>query len=159
MGDPLLTHVMENGGFYAITDRLSRTFTDAFLFSPVEYLAQGFGKKGHIFPAAGEAHQPDPPDLSLERPESAGDVDVIGLAQPRPDSRVIRALRHADRGQGGKPVFSFDEEFHAERFHLFPQIFSDRLMADPAVFQPLFENEPKSFAQSVMQGGRPLGPP
>ena len=51
-----------------------------FLIFPVKDLPQGFGKKRNIFPTAGEAHQPYPPDLPFQRSESTGDVDVIGFA-------------------------------------------------------------------------------
>ena len=118
----------------------------------MENLPHGLGEEGHVFPPAGEAHQPDPPDLSLQGSESAGDVDVIGLAQARPDGRVIDAVGDADRIQGRQTVLTRDKEFQPEGFHLVPEILRNSLVAEPAVLQPFLEDEPQSFAETIMEG-------
>jgi chitinase len=71
---------------------------------------QGFGKERNIFPAAGEAHQPDAPDLALQGSESDGDIDVIGLSEACPDIHIIYPKGHTRASFSQERMTYLDQE-------------------------------------------------
>ena len=64
--------------------------------------------------AAAVPHQPDPPRFTLERAESAHDLDTVVPEEAIADGGVVDTVRDHNAGEHGQAVFGIAEQLEPE---------------------------------------------